>query len=167
LLATVAARLRALWVLAKRERASPREIGWAIGVGVFIAFCPFVGFHLGIAFVAATLLRLNRLWTMLGSRASAAPLLVTVAFLEIEVAHRLRTGAWARIALADILPHGRELLLDWVIGTPLVATPLAVIAGFVAYVAARRWHRVRANTPDAPRPPSSESRRSAPPAPTA
>jgi uncharacterized protein (DUF2062 family) len=164
LLASLVRRARELWVLAKNERASPAEIGWSLGVGVWIAFCPFIGLHLGIAFLVATVLRLNRLWAMVGSRASAAPLLISVAFLEIEAAHRLRTGAWAPVAPREVLAHGRELLLDWCLGTPLVATPLAVLAGVVGYAIARRWQRLKSRRLDAPPPPSSESPPSTPPA---
>src|SRR5262249_35472866 len=30
------AKIRQLWQLAKNERATPREIGWAVAVGVFV-----------------------------------------------------------------------------------------------------------------------------------
>jgi uncharacterized protein (DUF2062 family) len=166
LLSTLTAGARDLWERAKSERATPREIGWAFGVGVWIGFSPFLGLHLGIAFAAATVFRLNRLWAMVGSRVSVAPLLVTMAFIEVESAHRLRTGAWLPMTAAAIVAHGRELFLDWLLGACLVATPLAAGLGFLAYALARGQGRLRPRTPDAPLARSSGSRPSTPPAPT-
>jgi uncharacterized protein (DUF2062 family) len=167
LLSTIGSSARVLWDRARNERASPREIGWAFGMGVFIGFSPFVGVHLGMAFLVATVLRLNRLWTMAGSRVSITPLLITVAFLEVEAAHRLRTHEWVTVTPHEVLGHGREFLVDWCLGACLVATPIAAVAGLVAYVLARRRaSQVTGRTPDGPRRPSSESPRSAPPAPS-
>jgi uncharacterized protein (DUF2062 family) len=136
-------KLRALWLLAKREHATPRELAWAVGVGVFVGCSPWVGFHGGIAVALATLLRLNRLWTFLGSRVATFAILVWIAFAEVELGHRLRTGRWAPIHVATALEEGRALLVDWVLGSVLVGALLGVLVGGIAYAIARRRARAR------------------------
>ncbi len=157
---------RDLFQRARREHSTPAEIGRAVALGAFVAFTPFIGFHIWIALGLASVLRLNRLWAVLASHVSPPPLFVAVSFLEIEVAHRLRTGAWAPIALRAVATHGRELFVDWLLGTPIVAGPLAAGVGAAAYVAARRWLAVTPPPPAAALPPSSGSPPSAPRAPT-
>src|SRR5690242_7009139 len=87
-------RLRSLWLLVLSERAAPREIGLAVALGVFVGSSPALGFHGWAAVGLATLLRLNRLWAFCGSRISNMVTLPWIAFAEVEVAHRARTGEW-------------------------------------------------------------------------
>jgi uncharacterized protein (DUF2062 family) len=127
-----------LWERAKNEHSTPPEVGWAIALGVFSGCTPFLGFHLWIALALATLFRKNRLWAVLGSRISFMPLFASIAFCEVECGHRLRTGAWARLSPREVLGHGNELFGDWLLGTVLVGSALAVALGLAAYLAARR-----------------------------
>ncbi len=158
-------RARSLWRAALREHASPREVGWSVGIGVFCGCTPFIGLHMWMALGLTTIFRLNRLWSFVGSRISSSVVLYVVAFSEIDLGHRLRAGAWVRIAPRDVLEHGRELFGDWLIGSLIVGTALGVILGVLAY--ALRARQLSRRTPGGPRPPSSESPPSAPPAPTA
>jgi uncharacterized protein (DUF2062 family) len=136
-----------------------------VAVGVFSGCTPFLGLHMWIALGLATLFRLNRLWAFIGSRVSSNILFVWLSFAEIELAHRVRAGAWAPLAPRDVLTHGRQLFADWLLGALAVGGVLAAVFGLVAYVIARRW-AVSRRTPDGSLPPSSGSRPSAPPAPT-
>jgi hypothetical protein len=65
----------------------------------------------------------------------------------------------------DAVGHGKELLGDWLLGTVIVGGALAGTLGLAGYLVARRW-RISQRTPLATHPQSSESPRSAPPAPT-
>jgi uncharacterized protein (DUF2062 family) len=152
------AQTRRFWERVLREHSTPRELGLAVAVGVFSGCTPFLGFHIWIALGLATLLRVNRLWAMAGSRVSILPVFVWVSFCEIETVHRLRTGAWAALAPAQIVAHGTDLLADWLLGAALVGGGLAALAGALAYGVANRWQkRVRPRTPDESPPSSSES----------
>jgi uncharacterized protein (DUF2062 family) len=157
--------MRRLWRRALDEHSTPREVAWSVGVGVFSGCTPFFGLHMWIALALATLFRLNRVWAFLGSRVSSNLIYVWIAFAEIELAHRLRTGAWATLAPRDALVHGKELLGDWLLGSGVVGAALAAATGLLAYALARR-RGVTPRTPDEPRPPTSESPPSAPPAPS-
>jgi uncharacterized protein (DUF2062 family) len=163
-------RTRDLWQRAKREHSTPREIAWAVAIGVFSACTPPLGLHMWIALALATAFRLSRLWAFLGSRASVFPIFFFVVFGEIEVGHRLRGGAWLGLSVHEAFDQRWGLLADWLIGTPLVAGVYAALLGALTYAVARR---VRAGatatptpTPVEALPPTSESPPSAPPAPT-
>jgi uncharacterized protein len=161
---------RGLWARAKREHSSPGEVAWSVALGVFCGCSPFIGLHMWLALALASALRLNRLWAFLGSRISSGVLLAWIVFSEIELAHRLRTGAWLALSLDPVssfaFNRGWRLFGDWLLGWTMVGAPLATVLGFLALGAARRWQRIRRHTPAAPRPPTSESPASAPPAPT-
>ena len=149
-------RLRALWQAAKTERATPRQIALAVGVGVMVGCTPAIGFHGGIAVVAATIFRLTRLWTFLGSRVANFVTLPWIIYAEIQLAHRVRTGEWADIFGANALGRARAMLLDWCLGTPPVGLALGATLGGGAYFFARRREKRAASlTADAGTPPDS------------
>ena len=128
-----------LWERLKNEPTTPREIGWAIAVGVFAGCTPFVGLHMLIAIAIATVFRLHRLWAFAGSRISFAPLFAAITFCEIEGAHRLRRGSWLPLSRDDAVRHGADLMADWILGAALLGSVLAAVLGFAAYVGARVW----------------------------
>ena len=150
--------LRRLWERAINEHSSPSEIGWSVGIGALAASTPFIGLHMWLAMGLATVLRKNRLWAFLGSRLSSSPTLACIVFVEIECAHRLRTGLYAPLSISDSVAHGRELLGDWLLGTALVAPIVGAAAGLVAWTLAARWAtraaRVEARRPSLECPPS-------------
>jgi uncharacterized protein (DUF2062 family) len=149
--------VRNLWQRAKDEHSSPREVGLSVGVGAFIACTPLVGFHLWLALAFATILRLNRLWAMIGSRLSTTPIFLLTTFGEIQLAHRLRTGHWAAMTVHQALARGPELLIDWAIGSVIIGAAVAAIAGLAATALARRWEQLKPRGLAALRRPSSES----------
>ena len=131
--------LRTAWKRARSEHSSPREIAVSVGLGVFCACTPLLGLHMWMALGLATVLRLNRLWAFLGSRCTFFPLFPAVAFAEIEVAHRLRTGGWLPLAPSEAMARGRELLVDWGLGTLVVGGAIAIVAAAGAYAVALSW----------------------------
>jgi len=166
-------RTRDLWRRAKREHSTPREVGWSVAIGVFCGCTPFIGFHMWLALGLATALKLNRLWAFLGSRISTSVLFAWLAFSEIELAHRLRTGEWMPLTPADVLVHGWQLFGDWLSGAVVVGAVLGALLGSLTYRLALRWQSadvvagaVTPSTPGEPLPPSSGSPRSAPREPT-
>ncbi len=131
-------KLKTIWHLAKTERATPREIGWAVAIGVFAGCTPAVGFHGGLAIALATLFRKNRLFAWVGSRISNFLILPFLVMAEVEVAHFLRTGTWVTLDREHAIEQAKELLLDWCLGTIPVGIVASLVLGFAAYGLARR-----------------------------
>lgn len=131
-------KLKLLWKLAKSERASPREIGWAVAIGVFAGCTPAVGVHGPLALGLASLFKKNRLFSWLGSRISNMLILPFIAIAEVQLAHRVRTGAWLDIDRDNALKRAGELVLDWCLGTIPVGIALGAIIGAMAWGLAHR-----------------------------
>jgi uncharacterized protein (DUF2062 family) len=136
-------KLKLLWKLAKSERASPREIAWAVGLGAFAGCSPAIGFHGPLAIGLATLARKNRLFAWLGSRISNMLMLPFIALAEVQVAHRLRTGSFVELTTDNALELAPKLLLDWCLGMFPVGGAIGLVMGFSAYGLARRRDRLR------------------------
>jgi len=139
-------KLKTLWRLAKSERASPTEIAWAVGIGVFVGCTPAIGFHGWLAIVVATVFKKNRLFAWLGSRISNFVILPFIALAAVQVAHRVRTGAWLVVDREHVLDHAHDLLLDWCLGTLPVGGALALVCALASYALARR--RARNSAPE-------------------
>lgn len=138
-------KIKTLWALAKSERASPREIFWAVFIGAFAGCTPAIGVHGGLAVGLATLFRKNRLFAWLGSRISNMVFLPFIAYAEVQVAHRIREGTWVDMTLdrEHALSQAGELLLDWCLGTIPVGAVLGFLTGMLGYAWARRRDRRR------------------------
>jgi uncharacterized protein (DUF2062 family) len=139
-------KLKTLWRLAKSERASPREIGWAVAIGAFAGCTPAIGVHGPLAIALATLLKKNRLFAWLGSRISNIVILPFIAIAEVQVAHRVRTGEWVSIDRDHALDQAGALLLDWCLGTIPVGTTIGFALGLMSWSFAHRRDRRRTAT---------------------
>ena len=106
-------KIKLLWKLAKSERASPREIGWAVAIGAFAGCTPAVGVHGPLALGLASLFKKNRLF----------------AWLDIDRDHALKRAG--------------ELILDWCLGTIPVGLVLGALMGAMAWAIAHRRDRRR------------------------
>jgi uncharacterized protein (DUF2062 family) len=141
------ARLKTLWKLAREERATPKEIFWAVFLGVFMGCTPAVGIHGWLAVGAATVCRKNRLFAWLGSRISNMVFLPFITIAEIEVAHLARTGQTVTLTRPTIMQQAPGLLLDWCVGTLPVGLALGALIGAMSYAFARRRDRRGARSP--------------------
>lgn len=133
-----------LWQLAKSERAAPREIGWAVAIGAFVGCSPAVGLRPWIAIGIATLLKKNRLFAYLGSHTSNILFAPFITLTEIQLAHRVRTGAWMDLDRKHVIDQAPALLLDWCIGALPVGVAISAALGLTAYGIARRRDARRA-----------------------
>jgi uncharacterized protein (DUF2062 family) len=143
------AKLKTLWRMARSERASPSEIAWAVGLGVFVGCTPALGFHGWLALAVATVCKKNRLFTWLGSRISNILILPFIALASIQLAHRVRTGAWLVVDREHALEQAQSMLLDWCLGSIPVGAALGVLCAVASYAIARR--RLRTVEPAAAR----------------
>jgi uncharacterized protein len=136
-------KIKTIWRLAKSERASPRDIGWAVAIGAFAGCTPAVGIHGGLAIGLATLFKKNRLFAWLGSRISNMVFLPFIAIAEVQVSHRLRTGTWVELDREKAIDQAGTLLLDWCLGTIPVGLAIGLVMGVIAWWFARRRDRRR------------------------
>ena len=120
--------------MAWTEHATPREVGVAVGLGVFVGCSPAVGFHGGIALGVATLLRLNRIWCFLGSRISSIVILPWIALAEVQLAHYAREGTFMHLTKDELIAHRHLLMLDWILGWFPVGIGLGLFFGLLAAV---------------------------------
>ncbi len=146
-------KIKLLWKLAKSERATPREIGWAVFLGVLSGCTPAVGFHGPVAVGLASVFRKNRLFAWLGSRVSNMLILPFIALAEVQLAHRVRTGAWVAVDREHAVARAGELMLDWCLGTIPVGVALGAVLGSIAWGLAHRRDRKKKEKEAAATPP--------------
>lgn len=137
-------RIKALWLAIKSERATPREIGWAVAIGAFAGCTPAVGIHGLLAIALASVFRKNRLFAWLGSRISNMVFLPFIAIAEVQISHVIRTGRWVTLDREHALDQAGSLLLDWCLGTIPVGAVIAALMGVLGWALARWRDRRRA-----------------------
>lgn len=137
--------IRALLV----ERATPRELMFAVALGVFLGAVPLIACHTLAILVAAAVLRLNRVAAVAASQLCMPPVVPAVC---IEMGHFLRCGSFLTLqgvhdlgsaSFLDLGYMGLVCLWDWCLGSLLVGTVLALLFGSATYAAARALQRVR------------------------
>jgi uncharacterized protein (DUF2062 family) len=97
--------------------------------------------HGPLALGLATALKLNRLWAWIGSRVSNFITLPFVVYAEVQLAHRVRSGAYLDITRQAIEVRMRDdamgligsLLLDWMLGMIPVGGGLALVFGLLSF----------------------------------
>lgn len=144
----------------------PRRTAMAFGIGVFIAFSPFLGLHTPIAIVVAFAFRLNRVavltgawinfWALppcyaFGTLIGALLLGVDIRSLEAIDWNQADSSVWSGLS-SLFAGDWRQILesfgstlrtLFWPI--MLGNTILGLVAGALAYAVARRFLEARAN----------------------
>jgi uncharacterized protein (DUF2062 family) len=143
--------IRKLWHHLRDEHSSPRELGMAVALGLFVGCLPLYGLHLGLCLALAWALRLNKATVYLAANISnpfAIPVLVAAG---IAVGEWLRFGHWRPVDLE----RGRDLaekikllsgqvpdfFLSCLIGDALIGAALALLCGPLVFFAARRLQR--------------------------
>jgi uncharacterized protein (DUF2062 family) len=145
-------RLRALWTSFRtwlrsllRAGLTPRDVGWAVAVGIFVGVLPVYGLHLPACVLLARQLKLNLVITYAAAQISNpvfAPFLVVG---EIAVGELVRHGA---LRTVDEESAGRfdlsmvreapDLFLSCLLGSLLFGLVLAPLLGALAS-AIFRW----------------------------
>jgi uncharacterized protein (DUF2062 family) len=141
-------RARDLWEKARNEATTPRQTGVAVGVGVLACFSPILWSHVPLALLLASVFRVNRVWAALGSQVPSLFGLLRpfIVLLEIELAHRIRTGEWVDLDWRRAVSEAPRLFFDLCVGAGILGVGVALLAGGGAYLYARRRNG-RAPTP--------------------
>ena len=132
---------------------TPHRTALAFGVGIFIAFSPFLGIHMGIALVVAFAFNLNRVAILLGTYVNNPWTLVpmylggtTLGCLLLDVPNR-------GVEIIDWSQHGMAFLVSlWTSFRPylwpflLGNTILGLVCGTLGYLLLRHVLERRAAT---------------------
>lgn len=127
--------LGTIGVSIRETRRSPREVGAAIGTGVFLGCTPFFGFHTLLAIAASFLLGLNVVFVWLGTQISNPLFAGVLSVASIAVGKYLLRGT---------LNTAGRVSLAWLTGSIVVGAVLGTVSGVVSYFAAERLRRSRA-----------------------
>jgi len=120
------------------ESSSPRQLAAAVAVGLLLATLPLIGFHTLAIVFAATLLRLNRVATLSAAQLCAPPFVPAVC---LEVGHLVLRGRWLSEFNAETLwRQVDQRIVDYLVGTAVVAPPLALAGGAVTLIMAILTH---------------------------
>lgn len=122
------------------ERATPKELGLASALGIFIGAVPLIGFHTLAILVVAGLFRLNRMAAVAASQLCMPPL---VPALCIEAGYFLQHGhflvydhaTWF-LPLGELTDACLQRIWDWLLGSLTFGVLLAAIIGGLSYVIA-------------------------------
>ena len=153
----VRSRALGLWRTLKNEHSTPKDVAWAVGIGVYAGCTPAVGFHGWVAVGLAALCRKNKLWAWVGSRISNIFFLPWIILAEIQIAHRVRAGRWLALSVDEVRAAGPAMLLDWLLGSVAVGLTLGLVLGLATYAFTTWRGSIKRGKLAPPPPPSSES----------
>ncbi len=132
-----------------RANLTPKDVGWAVGVGMFIGVLPAYGLHLPMCVLAARQLKLNQVITYTAAQISnpvVAPFLV---YAEIALGEWLRYGTvipeharQTRELGLDTLREAPDLFLSCLLGSLVLGAVLAPLTGAAAAFVFR-WRQNR------------------------
>lgn len=122
--------LRSVRMLLK-EHASPAGLAAAAGVGTVLAVLPFIACHTLVILYASARLHLNKVMAVSIQHIYAPPL---VPFLCVELGYFLRHGEWWTEFSRETIVHNlHQRLLEWLIGSLVLAPVFAVLAAAITY----------------------------------
>ncbi len=131
-------RLRHIFGVLLQLEGSPRRTALAFAIGVWIAFCPVIGIHTGLALLIAVAFRLNRVALLLGAYVNnpwtLAPLFMAGTFFGCLLLGVSPVGVSAiewpehMSALGETLARLRPLLWPYVVGNLALGALCAGVA---------------------------------------
>jgi glycosyltransferase involved in cell wall biosynthesis len=130
---------KSLKMLAK-EKTSAKEIGYATTLGIFLGTLPLIAAHLAVIMFVSTRLKLNRLIALNVSHLCAPPLVPAAA---VEIGYFIRHGRFLTEFTVQTLGHEfLQRLGEYVIGAVILAFPLGLTSGLLAYALAILFKRI-------------------------
>jgi glycosyltransferase involved in cell wall biosynthesis len=119
-----------------QENSTPVELGVAAGVGIILATLPLIAMHTIAILYVSTKLNLNRLLAVNIQHFCAPPFVPAAC---IALGFFMRKGYWPNMeVLQRFLSELHQHLLNWLLGSLVLAPVLAVIGGLIVYGIADR-----------------------------
>ena len=107
-----------------RKGLSPKEMSWAIGLGIFIGCTPLWGLHAIIAFFVSIIFRLNFIALFIGTQISIPPL---APFLVL-----------GSLYLGKHITGVHKSFLTYVLGTIFIGATLGITTGIITYFISKK-----------------------------
>ena len=121
------------------ENSTPQLLAVSAGVSTFLAVLPLLSCHMLVILYVCVCLRLNKAMALAIQNLYMPPL---SPFLCIELGYWMRNGQFLREAsMQTIVKEIHLRLLDWLLGSLILAPLFAVIAGALTYLIAKRLQR--------------------------
>jgi uncharacterized protein (DUF2062 family) len=126
----------AAWRRLRTTSNARNEFAGGMALGVFFACLPLYGVQGVLSFLAARLLRFNRLSAIAGSQISTPPISAVLITTSLASGHLLLHGTWpvawraapqALWSLATL----RVFLMDWLVGGVLLGIVLSIATYFI------------------------------------
>lgn len=130
-------RVRAFIKRAFAEQATPPKVGFAIALGVLVGTSPLVGFHSFVAIGLASVTRLNRMLTFLGTNISFGPLLGLFITGELVLGSRLLGRPAPSLSLEHAAQEATSAVGSWWLGWAVIGPATALLAGLAGFWMAR------------------------------
>ncbi|MDA8082797.1 MAG: DUF2062 domain-containing protein [Nitrospiraceae bacterium] len=125
----------------------PKHIASAFALGVFIGMSPLLGIHTVLGIAAASLLRLNRLVTLVGVYVTnpwtIVPIYTFGTWLGaklLHVKHILPKVDWAHLTFAALLGDFRPLLMPFLVGNTALGLVSAIASYFIILKSVKKEH---------------------------
>ena len=116
------------------ENADPAGLAASAAVGTFLAVLPLVGIHMAVILYCCIRLKLNKVMALTIQNLFMPPL---SPFLCIELGYFLRHGRWwTEFTLQTCLAEMHHRLLEWLLGSLILAPVFAAIAWIAVYFSA-------------------------------
>ncbi|MCP4176375.1 MAG: DUF2062 domain-containing protein [bacterium] len=122
-----------------KEYASPKELGFAAGVGTFLAILPLVGFHTVAIIYTSVRLHLNKVMSVNIQHLFIPPFTPIIC---MEVGYYMRHGHWlTTISFKTLCEQLPFRIYEWFLGSLVLAPICAVVMGLIVYVIASMLKR--------------------------
>jgi uncharacterized protein (DUF2062 family) len=123
----------AAWQRLRTTSKARNEFAGGLALGVFFACLPLYGVQGILSFLAARLLRFNRLSALAGSQLSTPPVSAVLITTSLASGHLLLHGTWPDAAAWRAAPRAlwslatlRVFLMDWIVGGVLLGVVLSI-----------------------------------------
>lgn len=117
-----------------KQNLSPEVLALSAFLGVFLGSLPIIGFHTIAILFAAGYFRLSKVMAIASSQLCMPPF---VPALCIEVGYYLRHGVFlTEISIQTIGYQGLERIMEWFLGSLVLAPAISLVAGATVYFSA-------------------------------
>jgi glycosyltransferase involved in cell wall biosynthesis len=124
-----------------QESSTPAGLAAAAAVGIFLATLPLFFLHSVVILYVAVRLNLNKLMALNIQHLCMPPVVPAVC---IEIGYFMRNGTWLTdISLSTVFGQFSDRVIEWFLGSLIVAPAGALIIGFIVYIIASVLGRVR------------------------